>query len=476
MAQILLPYKWMPRPDQMEMWQYLESGGNRVDMCAHRRWGKDDVSLHWSATAAHRRIGTYWHMLPEAAQARKAIWEAINPKTGKRRIDEAFPPHLRERTVNDEMFIKFKCGSTWQVVGSDNYNSLVGSPPVGVVFSEWALARPEAWSYIRPILQENGGYAFFIWTPRGRNHATRAFESRTKDPAWYARRVPAADVVRDEDNHIKAISPRTPVFSERQLWQELQEMIAETGSIDEGTAKFASEYLVDFDAPVPGSYFAAAIKAAQTEGRITKVPYTPDRKVCTSWDLGIDDYTAIWFFQKISLMRVNVIAYYETNGVGFDTIVKEAFGGRMNWQYEQNYLPHDIMVRELGAGGRTRRETLRGLGIKPIRVGVAMDPEDRINASRRLLPYCHFDEVNTQVGVDHMKRYARRYNRSLGVFVGPIHDEASHPADAFGEFAVNAKLPEPTKKEKQTTPGQDGYRKGTRSMFANSGVPHWKVA
>jgi hypothetical protein len=36
-------------------------------------------------------VGTYWHMLPEASQARKAIWDAVNPHTGKRRIDEAFP-------------------------------------------------------------------------------------------------------------------------------------------------------------------------------------------------------------------------------------------------------------------------------------------------------------------------------------------------------------------------------------------------
>ena len=58
----------------------------------------------------------------------------------------------------NEMFIKFKCGSTWQVVGSDNYNSLVGAPPVGIVLSEWALADPNAWIYLQPILEENGGW------------------------------------------------------------------------------------------------------------------------------------------------------------------------------------------------------------------------------------------------------------------------------------------------------------------------------
>jgi phage terminase large subunit len=74
------------------------------------------------------------------------------------------------------MMIRFKSGSTWQVIGSDNYDALVGTPPIGVVFSEWALSSPQAWSLIRPILAENGGWAMFITTPRGRNHAHRMHE------------------------------------------------------------------------------------------------------------------------------------------------------------------------------------------------------------------------------------------------------------------------------------------------------------
>jgi phage terminase large subunit len=71
-------------------------------------------------------------MLPEYSQGRKAIWAAVNPHTGKRRIDEAFPKALRDTTNENEMFILFKSGATWQVVGSDRYDSTVGSPPAGV--------------------------------------------------------------------------------------------------------------------------------------------------------------------------------------------------------------------------------------------------------------------------------------------------------------------------------------------------------
>jgi hypothetical protein len=108
-------------------------------------------------------------MLPEASQARKTIWEAINPHTGKRRIDEALPPALRDTTRENEMIIHLKVRVIWQVVGSDNYNSLVGAPPIEVVFSEWALDNPAAWGFLRPVFAEK--------------KPTRASESSVSRPA-----------------------------------------------------------------------------------------------------------------------------------------------------------------------------------------------------------------------------------------------------------------------------------------------------
>jgi phage terminase large subunit len=171
---------WAPREYQLPFWSYLEAGGTRAMEIAHRRWGKDEIALHWSAIAAHQRQANYWHMLPEYAQGRKAIWEATNPHTGRRRIDEAFPKELRAATNAGDMFIRFKNGSSWQVIGSDNYHSLVGTAPAGVVFSEWSRANPAAWAYINPILNENGGWAAFITTPIGNNHAKKMLDGRAR--------------------------------------------------------------------------------------------------------------------------------------------------------------------------------------------------------------------------------------------------------------------------------------------------------
>ena len=415
---------WEPREYQLDLWHYLrrnlERGGQRADVVAHRRWGKDEIGLHWAALAASQRTGTYWHLLPEASQGRKAIWDAVNPHTGKRRIDEAFPPRLRPIRHNDEMRIELGNGSVWQVAGSDNYNSLVGSSPAGVVFSEWALAKPEAWSFIRPILLENNGWALFLWTPRGRGHATRAFESRQRDPEWFTCRQPAT---------------QTDVFSEEQLRRERAEMISELGSVEEGEARYASEYLVDFDAAAPGAYYAGLLSEAERQGRVGRVPYDPALKVDTAWDLGIDDYTAVWFFQQAG-REVRAIDYFETSGEGLQAVVRSALGGRP-YVYGTHHLPHDVMVRELGAAGRSRYETLGGLGVSPIVVGAAMDPEERINAGRLMIPMTWFDAEKCAGGLERLRGYRKRWNRATRSYGGPMHDEASHGADAFGEFAAN---------------------------------------
>ena len=181
-----LPNNWRPRPYQMPAWKYLENGGRHAELIWHRRSGKDEICLHHTACKAFERPATYWHMIPQASQARKAIWAAINPHSGKRRIDEAFPHEVRAKTLENEMFIQFKNGATWQVIGSDNYNSLVGSPPAGVVYSEWALANPSARAYLRPIMNENNGWQVFITTPRGKNHAFKTYEAAKKNPDAFA--------------------------------------------------------------------------------------------------------------------------------------------------------------------------------------------------------------------------------------------------------------------------------------------------
>lgn len=148
---------------------------DRYFLAWHRRAGKDVFGLEFARKRMEERTGTYWHLFPFHVQAKRAIWKGIDARDGLRFIDRAFPEDERENTNETEMSIDWK-GSHWQMLGSDNYDRMVGSNPCGILFSEWALCDPAAWDYIRPILIENNGWAMFITTFRGRNHAYRMYE------------------------------------------------------------------------------------------------------------------------------------------------------------------------------------------------------------------------------------------------------------------------------------------------------------
>jgi hypothetical protein len=206
---ISLPNNWTPRAYQIPLWEYLAGGGKRAVTNWHRRSGKDELFLNHTACSAFERVGNYWYMLPEYSQARKSMWDAINPRTGNRRIDDIFPMEIRETTKEAEMMIRFKSKSTFQLVGSDNYNSLVGSPPVGLVFSEYALSDPSAWGYLMPIVEENGGWAAFNSTPRGKNHFKGMCELAQSEQGWF---------------YSLCTAENTGVYNEKQLQTILKQM------------------------------------------------------------------------------------------------------------------------------------------------------------------------------------------------------------------------------------------------------------
>lgn len=160
----------------------MDSGTKRAVLVWHRRSGKDKTAINFTVKESLKRVGTYYHILPYYNQGRKAIWDGID-KDGFRFIDH-FPKELRANTNEQEMRIELRNGSAWQVIGSDKIDAVVGTNPVGVVFSEFPLQRPEAWELIRPILAENGGWAIFVYTPRGMNHGWKLLQ-QAKEAGWF---------------------------------------------------------------------------------------------------------------------------------------------------------------------------------------------------------------------------------------------------------------------------------------------------
>jgi hypothetical protein len=442
MPEISLPaHGWMPRDYQMELWKALEGGCLRSACAWHRRAGKDDVFLHWAAVCAMQRVGPYWHMLPMASQARKAVWNAVNPRTGRRRIDDAFPLEIREKTLENEMFIRFKNGATWQVVGSDNFNALVGSPPVGISFSEYALADPQAWAMLRPILVENGGWAAFISTTRGRNHFHKLVEYAKNDPDWFGQTLTVED---------------TGVISLDAIARERRELTAERGE-DEADAIIAQEYYCDASASIPGAYYGKLMSRVVSEGRRGSFPWIPGLPVGTSWDLGHGDSTVVWFYQQPPGGKVRLIDVLEGSGVGIDWYARKL--ADRPYVYADHIWPHDGghgNIRDVE--GETLLSTAESLGIRPIRVMANdMSIAHGIQGARGMLPLCEFNtdpipftfpepetkeqaKARAERAFDAMNQYRREWDTKLLRYSdSPYHDWTSHTADSFRYLARGRK-------------------------------------
>ena len=418
---IRLPNQWQPRSYQRPLWDYLEKGGKRAIAIWHRRAGKDDVLLHRTAVAAFERPATYWHGLPEYAQARKALWAAVNPHTGKRRIDEAFPHELRESTNEQEMFIRFVNGSTWQLIGSDRYNSLVGAGVAGFTSSEFALSNPSAWGYIRPMLEENDGWAAFITTPRGRNHAQSMYQMARDNPRWFA--------------EVLSIH-NTGALSPEQIDESLKEYIALYGE-DLGRAQFEQEYECSFNAAILGAFYAREMAAVRKEGRITEIDALPDVPVHRAWDIGVRDDTSIWWFQIVGT-QVFVLDCYSRPGESDIEVFAEMIDRKnaaMGWKSGKDFVPHDARQKVWGMK-RGRLETMADHGLKP-EVVPALSKLDGINAVRRTLPRCVFHPRCEEVGISALEQYRREWDDERKTFkANEVHDWTSHAADAFRYLSV----------------------------------------
>ena len=408
--EIQVPDNWRPRDYQLDLWKYLENGGKRAVAVWHRRAGKDLLSVNWCVTAALKRKGLYWHLLPTYNQGRKIVWDGMT-RDGRSFL-EHFPKELWANVNNTDMRLELKNGSIYQVVGTDNVDRLVGSNPVGVVFSEYSLQDPRAWDLVRPILAENGGWAVFIYTARGRNHGYDLFNMANRNERWFCQRLSVDD---------------TAVLNQEAIDEE-----REAGMPEE---LIQQEFYCSFDAPLVGSYYGSLMAKALAEERIKNVPYEPRLEVHTSWDLGMGDSTAIIWFQQFG-NEYRIIDYYENQGEGIPHYVKIV--REKDYIYGRHIAPHDIKVREMGTG-KSRFEVARDLGLRfDICPNIQID--DGIEAARSIIPRCYFDEKKCSILVEALRQYRKDYDEKNKVYKNrPLHDWSSHGADAFRYLALGTR-------------------------------------
>ena len=412
MSGITLPNNWAARPHQRPFMKHMYNGGKRAVCVWHRRAGKDSASINFTAVETQRKIANYWHMLPTAIQGRHVVWDAINPATGQRIIDQAFPPEIRAGINNTEMKIELKNGSVWQVVGSDNYDRLVGSNPYGVIFSEYSIADPRAWDFIRPILVENGGWAIFIYTSRGKNHGHDLYKMAKDNPDWFCELLNIENSERGDG---------TPIITQEQYQAEI------AAGMDPQLAK--QEFYCSFDAGLFGAYYTSQLKMA----KVGNYPWNPAKPVHTFWDIGLRDTTAIWFGQENG-GGVDIIDYEEASNVDFGMWIKEL--REKPYSYGINSMPHDFKKRDW-KDGKSAHSVAVANGFD-YELTPELTRQQGIDAVKMFLPRVRFNNIPPVMrGYDSLSNYRREYNAKLKVFMDrPLHDWASNGADGMRYMSI----------------------------------------
>lgn len=408
--QKIIDTSYRPRPFQ----QVLHNNVKRFNVIVcHRRFGKTVWSVNEMIDRAVNnplRDPQYAYIAPNYSQAKKVAWDMFKQFT------EKFPMRkVHEQELRIDIPIKSgERGIRFMLLGAENPDSLRGLYLDGCILDEYASMYPNVWTeVIRPALSDRKGWACFVGTPKGSNHFKDVYDFAKEKENWYRCIFKASD---------------TKVIDEDELKSAKDEMTEES---------YLQEYECDFGAALIGAYYGKDMKKAREEGRITtNVPYEKGYTVYTAWDLGIDDHTAIWFLQFVG-REIRVIDYIEESGQDLAHYVNEI--KNKEYVYEEHILPHDAGARELGTGV-TRQETLRNLGLGRTRVLPRQKVEDGIHAVRMILSKCWFNEQKCALGIKALENYERKWDSKYRVFLQrPLHNWASHGADAFRTFAMAGK-------------------------------------
>lgn len=430
---ITIPYAYTPYDHQIGIFKARDQGVRHIFTRWHRRAGKDKSYWNLVIREAAKRKGSYYYFWPELKQGRDGLWEGMDNE-GLKFLDH-IPPELRGREPNNsDMKVELSNGSIIKIQGTDKFEKRRGANPVGIIYTEFAYQNPSVRKTMNPILRANQGWEAINSTPNGKNHMyhlEQNIKSRCGDEIdinqrWYLDVKTMDDTYRFDGS---------PIFTRADYEEELRE-----GNSEEFLQQ---EYYVSYNANAQGFYYLGYMNEMRDNNQIGNYPWIPDLPVTTYWDIGIGDSTAIWFMQWVD-QAPRIIDFYSNFSVGIDHYAAILSNGqRARYTYKRHVFPHDIVNTEFGTG-RSRYEIAEGLfGTEKCDIGPKLGFEDGIQAVRYILPRCYINEnENTLIGIDALENYQRQYDEARKEFSPkPIHNWASHPADAFRYFAVDAEIP-----------------------------------
>ncbi len=401
--EVNLPHKYIPHDYQKTFFKKMHAGCKRAVLVWNRRAGKDTSSWNYLISEAIITKGTYYYVFPTFSQGRKAIWDGMI-KDGTRFL-EFVPDPIIKHINNHEMKLTLINGSVIQVVGSDKYNAIMGTNPIGCLFSEYSLQNPNAWQYMRPILDANGGWAIFVFTPRGSNHAKDLFDMAMHNTKWFCQKL---------TNH------ETKTFTVEQIEDMRKEGMTED--------MIQQEVFCSFTLGIDGSYYANYLTELWDNKQIGKVEWDRTQRVHTSWDIGVGDSCVILFWQTCG-NEIHFIDYFENQGKGmpyYADVIKDK-----PYHYGSHFAPHDIKAREFGTGN-ARVSVAADLGIDFVVLDtLRWKIEDGIENVRGMFPRFWIDYDKCVHVVKSLENYRKEYDAVRQIYKNrPLHDRYSHCADS----------------------------------------------
>lgn len=316
-----------------------------------------------------------------------------------------------------------------------NLDSIKSTARILICWVDEAEAvKDEAYLKLIPTLRaEAEGWnaeLWVTWNPERRNSPTDKRFRQTTDP-----RVKIV-ALNWRDN------PWFPAKLNRDRLRDLAERPDEYDWIWEGA----------YRGIVRGAVYGEEIKRLDASDRITGVPYDRSKPVHLFWDLGRADKTAIWFAQVVPF-GFALVDYYEQSGKALDHFIREL--QNRGYVFGDCWLPHDA-ENELLASRLTVAQQLRDAGFK-VRIVKKIKISEGVNAARMIFDRCWFDRTKTEEGLDALRNYRYEFSEERQEFTSePLHDWASHGADAFRYLAValteSADMAKPKPKAKVRPP------------------------
>jgi hypothetical protein len=398
--------QYLPRPH----FRPVHSSPKRwLFICSHRRAGKTVAIANHLIRAAINNRRThpkprYAYVGPSFDQSKDLVWSYL------RQYTEAIPG---VRYNEAELTCIFPNKATIKLYGgAQSYERMRGMYFDGIALDEFPLLNPNVFStVVRPCLADYRGFAIVSGTSNGDDHFNQLRLKTENDPRWAQFIIPLSST------------------GETALKREEAEELTQDMSPEE----YAREMECSFSAPVEGSYYGDMLNNLHGQNRIGKVPIDLAAPVITGWDLGMSDYTCIWFYQLCG-REIHFIDYIQNSGKSLDFYAGElqTRAHRGGYRFKAHCLPHDVESRELGTG-QSRRQVLMGLMDEPIITAPWGSVEDGIAAVRSILGISWFDAGQCKTGLEMLRGYHRS---KMGQ---PVHGPGphSHGADAMRTMATS---------------------------------------